>query len=137
VDGDERLRVVGKVLRRDSKVVAGYFMSKGVLRTARGGTLGRRPVLGIVASQETPRGRYPELRSRIVSDLSSVAGMHDLDVMVLNDVPAGVKFNVLQHSDGIYASSWAERVLFEDLAIMEYLDFQMVEELMTEVGGNG
>jgi len=137
VDGGEELKVVSSVLGRASKVVAGYFMSKDVLNTVRDDNMVGRPVLGIVASQDIPRGHYPELRSQIVSDLSSVVSMHDLDVMVLNDASAALRYNVLQHSDGIYASSSAERVWFEDRAIMEYLDFQMAEELMRQVSGNG
>ena len=137
VYGDEELKVVSSVLRRDSKVVAGYFVSEDALRTARDDNAAGRPVLGIVARRDIPRGQYPELRSQVVSDLSSVARMHELDVMVLNDVPAALKYSVLQHSDGIYASSSAERVLFEDRAIMEYLDFQTAEELMRQVSGNG
>lgn len=137
-DGDEKVKVVSSVLGRASEVVAGYFMSKDMLNTVHDDdNMVGRPVLGIVASRDIPRGRYPKLRSQIVSALSSVMRMHDLDVMVLNDASAALKYNVLQHSDGIYASSSAERVWFEDRAMMEYLDFQMAEELMRQVSGNG
>lgn len=137
VDGGEALKLMRSVLGRDSKVVAGYFTSEDMLNTVRDDNMVGRPVLGIVASRDIPRGRYPELRSQIVSDLSSVEGMRNLHVMVLNDASAILRYNVLQHSDGIYASSSAARVWFEDWAIMEYLDFQMVEELMRQVGGKG
>jgi len=126
------LRAMTGVLRNVPKVVAGYFVPKDAM-TGRS-VSGARPTLAILAGQKLPQDGYPELRSKVVLDLSSIVGTQELDVIVLNDASPFTRYNVVQRSRGIYCSSLTERAAFEEVAIMDYLDVQAIEELVRQDG---
>jgi len=134
MDSDEGLKAVTGVLSNVPKIVAGYFMPKDAM-SGRSGS-GVRTTLAILASQELPEDGYPELRSEVVLDLASIPGTQELDVIVLNDASPLTRYDVVQHSQGIYCSSLTERVAFEASTIMDFLDSQMMKESLRRHGTN-
>ena len=132
MDSKRGLKAVKGVLRNVPKVVAGYFMPKDTMSGH--SVSGARPTLAVVASQKLPEEGYSELRSKVVLDLASIPEAQDLDVLVVNDASPLTRHDVVQHSNGIYCSSLAERAAFEDVAIIDYLDVHAIEQLVRQDG---
>ena len=113
-------------------VVAGYLLPKNVIdrRVVREA----RPTLAIVVQGSVERDDYPELRSRVLFCISSATGNDEFEVVVLNKASACMRYNVIKHSQVVYCSCLRERVKFEELAIMDHLDFQMTQEYARRYG---
>ena len=132
MDSDERLMAVTGVLKGASEVMVGYFVSEETMNGR--GALRGLPTLAIFADEGLCQGNYAELRSRVLLALASIPGTQELDVIVLNDASPLIRYDVVQHSKGIYCSSLTERAAFEDVAIIDYLDVHAIEQLVRQDG---
>ena len=132
MDSERGLKAMTGVLRNVPKIVAGYLIPKDAMNGR--SVSGARTTLAVLASQELPEDGYPELRSKVVLDLASIPEAQDLDVLVVNDASPLTRYDVVQHSKGIYCSSSTERAAFEEVAIIDYLDVHAIEQLVRQDG---
>ena len=85
-DGSGTVNVVHEVLREEPEVVVAYLLPSNKMSMRSFSE--RRPTLGVVVKESLPNEDYPQVKSRIAFDLASSDSEQELDVLVLNRMPA-------------------------------------------------
>jgi hypothetical protein len=75
-----------------------------------------------------PADAVLDLRLRLGADLERRAGVGEIDLVILNDLPLRVRGRAIRERVVIYSRDEALRVRFESLTMREFLDFEIHAE---------
>ncbi len=123
---DERLQAAVEVCVRAGAEVVYLFGSQ-----ARGRPWAESDVdLAVLLGPSVPRERYGEVRVQLISELMSVFGSNDVDVVVLNEAPPLLTYEgVIQGGRLLYERDRLDRIRFEVRAFQEYVDTAPLREI--------
>lgn len=65
---------------------------------------------------------YQELRLFFINALMRILHRNDLDVVLLNEAPAALRFNIIKNGRLLYVDDERERIDFESRTIIDYID---------------
>jgi len=81
-----------------------------------------------------PRERYGEARVQLISELMSVFGSNDVDVVILDEAPPLLTYEgVIQGGRLLYIKDRLARIRFEVRAFQEYVDTAPLRETQKPV----
>ncbi len=85
----------------------------------------------LFSSALSPAERFRQ-SLELSADLIGVLHSQRLDVVILNEAPPTVRFNVIKHGQVIYSEDELVRVRFEAKTLSEYFDTQPLRQLYRE-----
>lgn len=121
-----RLRATAPEVLADEPVVVAYLFGSH----ARGEARPDSDVdVALLIPDTSPRERFA-VQLRVGSRLSSMAGVPDLDVVVLQDLPLPVAGWVLRDGVVIYTTDELLRSDYESRTFREFIDFSMLGDFL-------
>ncbi len=79
--------------------------------------------VAIYLQHKVDDNKYPYgYRAEIIAELIKLTGNNKIDLIILNDVPTFLKFQVIRYGTLIFTRSEAERIEFHAGTIAKYLD---------------
>lgn len=87
----------------------------------------------IAVLMEHDAARDRRKRVELHTSLEEVCGREDMDLVVLNTAGSIIKDRVVRNGRLVYARSERDRVIFEEGAVKEALDFQYYSRIYDEV----
>jgi len=107
-------------------VLAGYLFGS----QAEGRRTGLSDIdIAVLLPENIPRDNYFDLRLQMTLDLMEILHENDIDVIILNETPPLLKYQVIVKGKVLYCRDELARNSFEVRAILEYLDFKPILDL--------
>lgn len=72
--------------------------------------------------------KYLNIKSKVVSDLIGAVNNNAVDLVVLNEAPLLLKYQILRYGKPIYVSKPAQKASFVFNVIQKYLDWDYFQE---------
>ncbi len=69
-----------------------------------------------------------DLQLRLISDISSILKTDKIDLVVINDAPLSLKFEIIKANHPLFVRDRAEKVDFEQRVMSRYLDRRYYEK---------
>lgn len=89
--------------------------------------------IAIYLKHRVDDSQYPYgYRAEIITSLIKLLGTNNIDLIILNDVPAFLKFQVIRYGTLIFTRSEAKRIEFHAGTIAKYLDIKYLLAIQHE-----
>lgn len=118
---DVILRELHSFFRREEPVVVAYLFGS----VAKGAT-GRLSDVDVAVLLSKGYDLTLDYRLYLMGKLAKIVG-RDTDVVMLNEVPPLLRYEVIKHGRVLYCRDEGERVAFEERTLDEYLDMSRIE----------
>ena len=120
--GPERvaLEALAKIFQAEEKILVAYLFGS----RAKGYATPESDYDIAVLLSETPRDLL-DFYLRLLNKLTDTLG-DNVDLVILNEAPPTLKYQVVKHGKPIYVKNERARVAFESRTIREYLDFSRI-----------
>lgn len=122
LDTQQKNKIINFTKKR-TEIIAAYLF--GSRATGKAGPLSDIDLAVLVdpARHDVNRYRYG-YQAFLITELMRILGTTELDVVVLNESPPLLKFQVINHGEVIYYRSRSEMLDFHVRAFNEYQDFK-------------
>ncbi|MBI1851051.1 MAG: nucleotidyltransferase domain-containing protein [Planctomycetes bacterium] len=115
-------------LLRDSGVRLAYLFGSVAKGTER---LDSDLDVAVLLDDRIPRDRYGDVLVQLTTDLIGLTHTNDVDVVILNEAPPLLAFNVLS-TGRVFLGEHDDRVDFEFDAIRRYIDTRPIRAMLDE-----
>lgn len=90
--------------------------------------------LAVLFDKSVPAGQFLSERLRLMGYLSSALGNDEFELVVLNEVPAGLAYRIIRDGELCYVRDEAKGQLvdFKVRTMDKYFDFQPVQRMFSE-----
>jgi predicted nucleotidyltransferase len=114
---------INNFCRDHSEIILVYLF--GSQATGRTGPLSDIDLAFLVDKTITGQSAYPYgYQAHLTSDMISLLGSNNVDVIILNNAPPLLKFQVIHRGEVIFCRSESDRLNFYIRAFNEYQDFK-------------
>ena len=100
----------------------------GSQATGKAGPLSDVDIAALLESTQTSAARY-DTHLLLIGDLMGVLHSNEIDVVILNDAPPLLAFNIVRHGKVIYCPLASARVNYAVHALQQYIDTKPLRQL--------
>lgn len=87
---------------------------------------------GIQLEEKTHPSEYLEIKLRIMADLARAVKSEAVDVVIINEAPLLLKYQILRWGKPIYERHKAQRALLTFKTLTQYLDWSYFDKLFSK-----
>lgn len=123
-----KLSKISNFCQSHSEIMLAYIF--GSQATGRTGPLSDIDLAFLVDKTHINQANYPYgYHAYLTSEMISILGSNNVDVIILNDVPPLLKFQVINRGEVIFSRSESHRIAFYIKAFNEYQDIKPLLEV--------
>jgi uncharacterized protein len=84
--------------------------------------------IAVLLKNGVPASKYWDYKINLFSQASAVLGTDEIDLVLLNEAPPELRYNVLKDGKALFCCNELERREFQEKAVFDYLDTRHLRE---------